>query len=141
MSTTVARPRSARFPGRKTGMAIVGLGLAAAIGYGIANTGEEPAPTQAVSQASTADRVITNRATELATQRQNLLNSATKGAGPGVVAQPQAGVQPLADQLALSATTHVGADVWDDYLNSTAASQGASTEQQTPTFGGQTGPR
>lgn len=140
MSTTVARPRNARFPGRKTGMAIVGLGLAAAIGYGIANTGEEPAPTEVVSsQESDADRVIMNRAAELATQRQNLLNRATKGAGPGVVAQPQAGVQPLADQLAQSAT--IGADVWDDYLNSTAASQGASTEQQTPTFGGQTGPR
>lgn len=94
MSATVARPSTARFPGRKTGMAIVALGLAAALGFGIANSDETPVVTEVTnSQEDAADRIIKNRAAELAAQRKHLLNGATKGAGPGVVAETQPNVQ------------------------------------------------
>lgn len=92
MSTTVVRQRTTRFPGKGIGMSLAGLAIAAAIGFGIANIDNSVPQTAAVGSAvHTADQVFLNQAAELASERQSLLNQATKGVGGVVVPKVEFG--------------------------------------------------
>lgn len=90
MSTTVVRQRTTRFPGKVIAMALAGLAMAAAIGYGVANIDDSSQVSVAGDSVGSADQAFLNQAAELTSERQNLLNQATKltespaVAGPGV---------------------------------------------------------
>ena len=155
MSTTVVHPRTTRFPGQRVGMIILGVALAAALGYGISVTGDEQTATDvAGSGAAGADQLILNKAAELTAERQHLLNQATKGIGSVTPAVPRESVDSLANWLAQSATSHVSAGEFADQLTRSAASKigtdawgsylsgsWVETIEATPTFDGQPGPR
>lgn len=120
MSTTVAHPRTSRFPGKGIGMAVIGLALAAAIGYGISTVGDETVQetTTGAAVVNSADVAHVNRAGEFAADRQRLLNQATTGVAPVAETITTPSVEELAGILAREATSFLSAEEWERSLRS-----------------------